>query len=62
MDDDITFVSLADTDAFNAFVVNNRDLILDQIGSIERAYELACNQCLILAGGAAPLVRVGFED
>lgn len=54
-----TFIPLHDTDEWLAFYRDNRDAIeCDE----KQAYALACNQCLLIGGGAAPLFRVGFVD
>ena len=53
------FFPLSDTDAFNAFWEANSESIPF---TREDAFALACNQCLIVGGGAAPLFCVGFVD
>lgn len=54
-----TFHSLADMDAWADFWANNRDALdMDE----QTAFALACNQSLLVGGGAAPLIRVGFVD
>jgi hypothetical protein len=58
-DDSEEFLPLADTDAFDAFWETNGEYLdMDR----ETAFALACNCNLIIGGGAAPLVRVGFVD
>lgn len=57
MDD--TFIPLADMDEWTDFWADNGKAIAME----EReALSLACNQCLMVGGGASPLFRVGFVD
>ena len=53
------FLALADMDAWDDFWANNGEAI-----GMERAdaFALACNQSLLVGGGAAPLFCVGFVD
>ena len=53
------FLALPDMDAWEDFWSNNADAIdMDRA----TAFALACNQSLLVGGGAAPLFRVGFVD
>jgi hypothetical protein len=53
------FFPLHDTDDFATFwEANGESLIMDQTA----AFQLACNCELLIGGGAAPLIRVGFVD
>lgn len=56
-----TFIPLADLDAWEAFYEANREA-LEAIADKATCYALACNQSLLIGGGAAPLFRVGFVD
>lgn len=58
--DGYTPIVLADTDDWLEFVEVNREALIDEFGSVERAYRLACNMSLWLGGGAAPLIHVRF--
>ena len=57
-----TFIALADTDEWQAFWADNKEAIIDEIGDEATCYGLACNQALVIGGGAAPLFRIGFID
>jgi hypothetical protein len=58
-DDSEIFHPLPDMDAWTDFWANNRDALdMDE----QTAFALACNQGLLVGGGAAPLIRVGFVD
>lgn len=58
--DGYTPVVLADTDEWLKFVEANREALIDEFGTIDKAYRLACNMALWLGGGAAPSVHVRF--
>ena len=53
------FIDIADMNEWFAFWAANHDAI--DVPE-DQAYALACNQCLMIGGGAAPLFRVGFVD
>lgn len=53
------FIAIADMDEWEAFWEANIDAMdMDR----DTAFNLACNCCLVIGGGAAPLFRVGFVD
>ncbi len=55
-------VILADTDAWDAFVADNREALTDAYGSTANAYQHAVQGGLTLGGGAAPLINIVFDD
>ena len=57
-----TFIELHTSDDFDAFYKANEDALTDEVGDYVRCFSLACNQELIIGGGAAPLFHVGFVD
>ena len=58
---DETFIGLHDTDEFESFYAANQDE-LAELGDKSICFALACNCELLIGGGAAPFVRVGFVD
>ena len=56
-----TFVPIANIDEWHDWWAENCEA-LDPDLLEERAFRLACNQSLMIGGGAAPLFRVGFVD
>jgi hypothetical protein len=55
------FIAIADMEQWEAFVAFNREALL-VIAPLGTCLRLAMNCELILGGGAAPLIRVGFVD
>jgi hypothetical protein len=55
-------IELADMDAWEAFVADNRDALEAEYGSTSNAYQHAIQGGLTLGGGAAPLVEVFFAE
>ena len=54
-----TFIAIHDTDEWHDFWRDNHHATdLDEA----QAYALACNQSLLMGGGAAPDFRIGFVD
>jgi hypothetical protein len=64
MDDDAgeTFHPLFDTDDWQDFWEVNGEALEDEIGDEQVCFALACNCNLMVGGGAAELIRVGFVD
>ena len=59
MDNEAEFFPLNDMDAWEDFwSCNGEALDMDK----QTAFALACNQSLLVGGGAAPLICVGFVD
>ena len=56
---DETFIPIANLDEWSTWLDANRDAL--DVSETD-AFLLACNQCLMVGGGAAPLFRVGFVD
>ncbi len=54
-----TFVSIAGWDEWDLWWAENGDYIEQDR---EDAFALACNHCLMVGGGGAPLYRIGFVD
>lgn len=59
--DNETFLPIADMAEWKSFVAANREALLE-ISDIATCFRLACNQSLMIGGGASPLFRVGFID
>jgi hypothetical protein len=57
-----TFIALNDTDDFDAFWQDNAEALECEGLTRDFAFQAACNQSLVIGGGAAPLFRVGFVD
>jgi hypothetical protein len=58
---DEEFVALADLAAWEQFYSANREA-LEELASKEHLFRAACNQSLMIGGGASPLFCVGFVD
>lgn len=56
------FIPIADTDEWEAFWADNDEYLIEEFGDKATCFALACNQSLMVGGGAAPLFRVGFVD
>ena len=61
MNSEIHNIELTDMDAWDDFVRDNRDAIIDRYGSIDTALKHARDGGLELGGGAAPLFIITFE-
>lgn len=59
---DANHIVLADLDAWDAFVDDNREAIEGEYGSAGNAYRHAVQGGLTLGGGAAPLFTISFAD
>jgi hypothetical protein len=57
-----TFIPLNDTDEFDAFWLDNAEAFEAEGITRDFAFQAACNQSLVIGGGAAPMFRVGFVD
>jgi hypothetical protein len=55
-------ITLADMDAWDAFVADNRDVLTDAYGSAADAYQHAVQGGLTLGGGAAPMFHIVFAE
>ena len=55
-------IELADMDAWEAFVADNEDALIDAYGSTINAYQHAVQGGLTLGGGAAPLFHIFFAE
>ncbi len=55
-------IELADMDAWDAFVADNRDALDEAYGSTANALQHAMQGGLTLGGGAAPLFIIFFAD
>ena len=56
-----TFLPITDMDEWRSFTAANSEALL-AIADLDTCFRLACNQSLIIGGGAFPLFRVGFID
>jgi hypothetical protein len=59
--DNEIFFPIADMDEWKSFVAANHEALLE-INDIATCFRLACNQSLMIGGGASQLFRVGFID
>lgn len=59
-EDGIDKFELADMDAWEDFVENNREPLIEQYGTIEAALKVCLDGGMRLGGGAAPIVDVYF--
>ena len=55
-------ITLADMDAWDAFVAENRRALTDEYGTLSNAYQHAVQGGLTLGGGAAPLFHIVFAE
>jgi hypothetical protein len=55
-------IILDDMDAWREFSSVNRDVLLDEYGSVENALRHALDGGLRLGGGASPIINICFAD
>lgn len=62
MTDDMDTLELADMDAWESFVNDNREALLEQYDTIAHALKVCCDGGMVMGGGACPVTHVFFTE